>query len=43
MITTCGLHSQAHLIGAHRPGFVKVKLSKNDLRATDRNITRGNR
>lgn len=29
---TCSLHSQAHLIRAHGPWLVKIKLSKNDLR-----------
>lgn len=29
---TCSLHSQAHLIRAHGPWLVKIKLSKNDLK-----------
>lgn len=32
---TCSLHGQAHLIRAHRPRLVKIKLSKNDLRNTE--------
>lgn len=34
------LHSKTHLIWAHGPWLVKVKLSKNDLEDGDRNVNR---